>query len=126
MEINELVSNKQVNIDENRRKCLKEISEAITKFLKDNGGYGNGCDTYLCGDICYNTHWSIKWKTPTSKDFTGRVLDSIGYTFNESLIKILNKYSIKETVKIVADYQNGGYWKTKVVFELTEFVNLLY
>jgi len=109
-----------------REDCLKEVALAVSKFLKENGGYANGYETWVDGDIRYNTTQYLKWRTPAFRDLTQRFMDGKGLELNEILVRILQKYSFNDYMKISAEFIEDGCYETRVSFSVTERVNLPY
>lgn len=103
---------------------LSQIAETISKFLKKQGGLGNGYETYVKGYVVYDTQQSLKFKTPKTNDLRGSELDDKGFELNQKLIKILKAYDYKGDVKINATHMEHGCYQTIVSFNTSVTVKL--
>ena len=104
--------------------CIAELRKEIAEFMKDQGGYSNGYDTFIEDTtISHNTHQYLRWHTPISDKLTGEKKDELSYAVNEKLIKILNKYNIEDAF-IRDDYQGEGCHRIKVGISFEREVDL--
>lgn len=104
---------------------LSQIAEAIAKFLKKEGGMGNGYDTYVKGTISYNSHQSLKFHTPKTDDLTGHELRQKGSDLNDKLIKFLKAYDYHDYVEIKSTHTEHGCFDISVSLTISQRVSFI-
>ena len=92
---------------------LDNVKKIVCEFLKEQGGYANGLETYVKGTARFNTHSSMEWRTPRSQDLTIKEHQRLGYELNDKISKYLDEVKFKDYIYITSSpYDYGCYYTT--------------
>lgn len=98
---------------------LNELSRICRKFLKDNGGYENGYETFIRATFRKNVHSTLEWQTPKYGDLTVNLIKSMArflYKELEDTIQRGGGLEEKEIIEIYTSNLGDGCYSTKIVF----------
>lgn len=96
---------------------IENIKLILVSFLKKNGGYGNGFETYIGGSVSPNCFSIMDWSTPTSENLTGKEVRLKGRDLYNDLHEYLKKNSIKETLVVKNNHISDGCFETHFYFK---------
>ncbi len=106
-------------------KAFTDISNVVNTFLKEQGGFSNGYETYISGHVCLNSHSKLKWRTPKREKLTGEKVDRLGRELYSSVLSIIENYKIEE-VKISKCHLEYGCFRIDLNFPNTRRIDLLF
>lgn len=98
---------------------LNNVKKIIVEFLKEQGGYANGLETYVKGTVRFNTHSSMEWKTPKSQDLTIREHQRLGYELNDKISRYLDEIDFKDYIYVTSSAGEYGCYYTTVSIKLS-------
>ena len=103
---------------------LDNVKKIICTFLKEQGGYSNGLDTYVTGTVRFNTYCSMEWKTPKSQDLTLREHQRLGYELNKRIANYLKDINFTDYIYISSSAIDYGCYHTTVSIKLSEDIKI--
>ena len=98
----------------NNEQILKNISDTIVNFLKEQNGLSNGYNTYVEGTVKKYIGHALSWSTPQKEKLTFIDYKDIGRKLNESIINILIAYNSNIIVYIHKEHIENGCFKTLI------------
>lgn len=98
---------------------LNNVKKIVCNFLKEQGGYSNGLDTYVKGTVRFNTHSSMEWMTPKSQDLTIREHRRLGYELNEKISNYLDEIDFKDYIYITSSVGEYNCYYTTISIKLS-------
>ena len=98
---------------DSKDEMLDEIKGIIINFLKENGGYDNGYDTYVKGRVEPCWVHPLEWRTPGMSDMTYKEVSDKGYELNKTLTKCF-KNGINVII-IEARYEDYGTYHMRII-----------
>jgi hypothetical protein len=102
-------------LNKSAQECIAIATRIIRRLLLEQGGFENGFNTSMHGDIRSGVHQSIDWETPAMVNLTMKEIREIGYMMNETLIALIDKYLI-DHVRIIAEPSDEyGGMKTSIL-----------
>jgi hypothetical protein len=91
------------------RKLLLEAKSLVDDFLKEQKG------EWVKGEVEINYHTSLDW-LPKNKKITLKEVSDRGYSLNEQLIRVLEKYDAKGTIEIIRKHLGHGVYSIRLVY----------
>ncbi len=82
-------------------KIMDLISKEVSTFLKENGGFKNGYDTYLNGKFMRHYHKAPTWSTPNCQDLTKREIAKKAMKLDNKIQEILIENSFEYDNSII-------------------------
>ena len=103
---------------------LNNVKKIVCEFLKDQGGYSNGLDTYVKGSIKVGIHYSLDWMTPKSQDLTIKEHKRLGYELNDRICEYLKQIEFYDYIYITSYEIDYGCYITKVSIKIEEPIRM--
>ena len=91
----------KITMRDNEYYMIQEVSSIVMEFLKSNGGYSNGYETYVSGVVRPKVHSTLKWMTPKQYDMTIREVDRLGMELYDEVLKVMENYECDQTISLV-------------------------
>lgn len=96
---------------------LQEIASITQKFLRGNGGLGNGYLTYVSGSV--DKHGGhIDWSVPNRDNYTGFQLKNMADKFMINVRRVLISHDIYEVRFEIRHIEHGAFETT--VYEVSK------
>lgn len=96
---------------------LQEIADITQKFLRGNGGLGNGYLTYVNGFVD-KQGGQIDWSVPKRDDYTGSQLKSMAGKFMINVRRVLISHDIYKVRFEIRHIEHGAFETT--VYEVSK------
>ena len=103
---------------------LNNVKKIVCEFLKDQGGYSNGLNTYVKGTVRFNTYCSMEWQTPKSQDLTLREHQRLGYELNKRIANYLKEIDFTDYVYITSTLGDYDTYCTKISIKLSTGIEM--
>lgn len=84
-----------------------KIANIIAHFLRENGGLGNGFNTYCKGTVSKDIHWHLEWCTPGSENLTVKEVKRIGTVLYNEIRNYLVTNELTEAIIYNKDRDHG-------------------
>ncbi|MDX1769912.1 MAG: hypothetical protein R3328_00155 [Planococcaceae bacterium] len=99
----------------NVKACLEEVSASVKKFLLKEGGYDNGYETFVNGEVFMHKNGKLNWNTPKAKqELTEKGKETRAEELYKELQSILIEHEISP-ILIRSQDVDWGVMKVEVV-----------
>ena len=92
----------------------KEFTAVLRKFLKEQGGYENGFETYVGGTIRPKSYSYMYWMTPRSCELTFKERQKLGAVLYDQLYEICEKYN-EFDIRLEEIPREHGVYETRIM-----------
>ena len=103
---------------------LNNVKKIIVEFLKEQGGYSNGLDTYVSGTVRFNVYSNMDWMTPKSQDLTLKEHKRLGYELNKKIADYLHEIDFTDYIYISSSPGEYGTYCTTISIKLSTGIEM--